>query len=156
MLLSEFKRKLEEIQELVFQLPDGSLVPNHFHVTEVGQISKHFIDCGGTVRTEVKVGFQLWQADDYDHRLAPQKLKNIIQLSENKLLLKDAEIEVEYQGNTINKYHLDFDGKVFLLTTTATACLAEDQCGIPVKKKIKLTDLGTTDQNCCSPDSKCC
>lgn len=156
MLLSEFKRKLEEIQELVFQLPDGSLVPNHFHVTEVGQISKHFIDCGGTVRTEVKVGFQLWQADDYDHRLAPQKLKNIIQLSENKLLLKDAEIEVEYQGNTINKYHLDFDGKVFLLTTTTTACLAEDQCGIPVKKKIKLTDLGTTDQNCCSPDSKCC
>lgn len=156
MLLSEFKRKLEEIQELVFQLPDGSLVPNHFHVTEVGQISKHFIDCGGTVRTEVKVGFQLWQADDYDHRLAPQKLKNIIQLSENKLLLKDAEIEVEYQGNTINKYHLGFDGKVFLLTTTATACLAEDQCGIPVKKKIKLTDLGSSNENCCTPGSKCC
>ena len=49
------------------------MVPSHFHVTEVGKITKHFIDCGGTVRNEEVVNFQLWQADDYDHRLHPEK-----------------------------------------------------------------------------------
>ena len=41
------------------------------------------------------INFQLWSSTDYDHRLHPEKLVNIINLSEEKLGLEDAEIEVE-------------------------------------------------------------
>jgi hypothetical protein len=157
MKLSEIKKHLETVNDVTFQLPDGSIVPIHFHVTEVGQITKHFIDCGGTVRNEKKVNFQLWEANDFDHRLAPQKLLNIISLSENKLGIEDSEIEVEYQSNTIGKYDLGFDGKNFLLLNKQTDCLAKDNCGIPVEKlKLKMSDLSTKADSCCTPGGGCC
>lgn len=155
MKLSAVKSALKNLETIAFQLPNGELVPSHFHVTEVGKVTKHFIDCGGTVRNEEVVNFQLWSADDYDHRLHPEKLVHIIQLSEKTLGLEDAEIEVEYQGNTIEKYSLDFDGTNFLLTTKQTDCLAKDNCGIPVEKpKVKLSELEKAPV--CEPNSGCC
>ncbi|EPR73473.1 hypothetical protein ADIWIN_1503 [Winogradskyella psychrotolerans RS-3] len=156
MKLSEIKSKLKVLDTIAFQLPNGTLVPNHFHVTEVGKISKNFIDCGGTVRTENVANFQLWEADDYDHRLHPEKLLNIIELSEKVLHIEDLEIEVEYQGDTIGKYGLDFDGTNFLLTSKLTDCLAKDKCGIPEKKpKLKFSDLQNEGPSC-APGSGCC
>lgn len=157
MKLSEIKKHLSNLQTIAFELPDGSLVPSHFHVTEVGQITKHFIDCGGTVRKENVINFQLWNKDDYDHRLHPEKLIHIIELSEKTLGLQDLEIEVEFQGNnTINKYGLSFNGTHFLLTNKATACLAEDACGIEQEKpKIKLSNIQNK-QSCCDPTTGCC
>lgn len=155
MKLSAVKSALKNLETITFQLPNGDLVPSHFHVTEVGKVTKHFIDCGGTVRHEEVVNFQLWSADDYDHRLHPEKLVHIIELSEKTLGLEDAEIEVEYQGNTIEKYGLDFDGTNFLLTTKQTDCLAKDNCGIPVEKpKVKLSELKKAPV--CEPNSGCC
>ena len=155
MKLSEIKTKLNQLETIAFQLPNGTLVPNHFHVTEVGKVTKDFIDCGGTVRHEEVVNFQLWNANDYDHRLHPEKLLKIIELSEKKLNIGDLEIEVEYQGETIGKFGLDFDGKNFLLTSKQTDCLAKDNCGIPEEKpKLKLASL--SDEPCCSPEGNCC
>ena len=108
MKLSTFKDILKTKIAIGFELPDGQLVPGHFHVTEVGQIDKRFIDCGGTLRQEKVVSFQLWEADDYDHCLHPDKLVSIIELSEKALDIEDLEIEVEYQGATIGKYGLDY------------------------------------------------
>jgi hypothetical protein len=157
MKLSELKKQLETVNEINFELPDGTLVPKHFHVTEVGQVSKHFIDCGGKVRTEKNVNFQLWEAGDFDHRLAPQKLVSIIALSEKVLGIEDAEIEVEYQSSTIGKYGLEFNGKNFVLTAKQTACLADDSCGIPAEKlKVKLSDLQKQSNSCCTPGGGCC
>ncbi|NNE76017.1 MAG: hypothetical protein HKN31_02985, partial [Pricia sp.] len=96
MKLSEIKTHLNKLETIAFLLPNGELVPNHFHVTEVGKITKNFIDCGGTVRKEEVVNFQLWDANDYDHRLHPEKLLSIIDLSEKILEIGDLEIEVEY------------------------------------------------------------
>ena len=62
MTLSEVKLVLKQLDTIGFQLPNGQLVPKHFHVTEVGTITKAFIDCGGTVRKEEVVNFQLWNA----------------------------------------------------------------------------------------------
>lgn len=152
MILSEIKKHLQTLDTIAFELPNGDLVPAHFHVTEVGKISKHFIDCGGTVRTENVINFQLWNANDYNHRLHPEKLVHIIELSEKTLGLEDLEIEEEYQGDTIGKYALDFNGTNFLLVNKATACLAEDACGIP-KPKVRLSDL---QQQACAPNSGCC
>ena len=158
MKLSEIKSELKKLSAIAFQLPNGELVPNHFHVTEVGKVSKHFIDCGGTVRTEEVVNFQLWEANDYDHRLHPEKLLHIIELSEKTLGLPEAEIEVEYQmATTIGKFNLDFDGTNFLLTTKVTDCLAKDKCGIPTEKpKVKIGEWKPKGTSCCSPDSGCC
>lgn len=157
MRLSEIKKHLQNLETIAFELPNGTLVPAHFHVTEVGKISKHFIDCGGTVRKEEVINFQLWNANDYNHRLHPEKLTHIIELSEKTLGLEDLEIEVEYQGDTIGKYSLDFNGTNFLLVNKATACLAEDACGISPKQKprVKLSDL-QNQSNTCAPNSGCC
>ena len=160
MKLSDLKNQLGNIGELTFVLPNGTNVPQHFHVTEVGQVTKDFIDCGGTVRKEKVVNFQLWEAGDTDHRLEPQKLAKIIALSEKVLGVEDAEIEVEYQGTTIGKYGLEFDGKHFMLTAKQTACLASASCGIPADKlKVSLADLSKEKQACCAPSAsgtKCC
>lgn len=157
MILSEIKAILETAQEVSFELENGQRVPAHFHVTEVGVISKNFIDCGGTVRNEKVANFQLWNADDFDHRLAPQKLLGIIALSEKVLGMEDLPIEVEYQGETIGKYSLSFNGQKFILVPQQTNCLAQDKCGIaPVKKKVSLVDLGVASPNACTPGGGCC
>ncbi len=155
MRLSEIKTILPALDNVEFQLENGTFVPEHFHVTEVGQVTKNFIDCGGVTRNEKAVNFQLWNADDYQHRLKPGKLLHIIELSEEKLGIEDAEIEVEYQSDTIGKYDLDFNGKTFILKSKTTACLAQGACGIPVQKqKVNLATL--QDSSCCPPNSGCC
>lgn len=154
MKLSNIKEILPALDNVEFQLENGIFVPEHFHVTEIGVITKHFIDCGGTIRNEKVVNFQLWNANDFEHRLKPTKLLNIIKLSEEKLGIEDAEIEVEYQSETIGKFDLDFNGNQFILKNKQTACLAQDACGIPAEKqKVKLSDLNNA---CCTPNSGCC
>lgn len=155
MKLSEAKNVLNTLESVNFQLPNGTFVPEHFHVTEVGLITKNFIDCGGTVRNETVVNFQLWNANDLEHRLKPKKLLDIITLSEKVLGIKDLEIEVEYQDTTIGKYELEFNGENFELVNKQTACLAMDNCGIPSEKqKVKLSDRSS--EPCCSADGNCC
>ena len=155
MKISDVKSFLNQAETLQFQLPDGTMVPEHFHVTEVGVITKNFIDCGGTVREEKVANFQLWDANDFDHRLKPGKLLNIIALSEKVLQLGDLEVEVEYQSDTIGKYGLETDGNQFLLTSKFTDCLASDSCGIPAEiRKVNLNELSTA--NACTPGGGCC
>lgn len=157
MKLSEVKKALIQLEAVQFNLPDGTAVPAHFHITEVGKIDKHFIDCGGTIRNESVINFQLFTAEDFHHRLGAQKLKSIIELSEEKLNLEDLDIEVEYQSDTIGKFGLEFDGQSFQLTTTQTDCLAKDKCGIPQSKpRMRLTKLGVQTMEGCTPGGGCC
>lgn len=157
MKLSEIKQHLSTAESVNFRLTDGSFVPEHFHVTEVGMITKNFIDCGGVVRHEKVANFQLWDANDFEHRLKPPKLLNIIGLSEKILGLGNLEIEVEYQSNTIGKYDLGFDGKDFLLLDKRTACLAQESCGTP-KQRVRLSDISVTSsaEPCCNDEGNCC
>lgn len=157
MKLSEIKNHLINLESLSFKLPGGTFVPQNFHVTEVGLITKNFIDCGGTVRKETVVNFQLWEdSNSEDHRLKPSKLLKIITLSEKVLGIDDFEIEVEYQENTIGKYDLAFDAQSFLLLNKQTACLALDQCGIPADKQKETISAVSTAANSCTPGGGCC
>lgn len=151
MKISEVKNALTTVETVNFKLPDGSTLPPHFHVTEVGLVTKHFIDCGGAERKETHANFQLWEAGDYDHRLAPQKFLHILNLCKKVLGDTDHEIEVEYQQSTISKFALDFDGKDFILTNKQTDCLAKDACGIPADKM-----PSKAASSCCSPKGGCC
>ncbi|AWM34955.1 DUF6428 family protein [Hymenobacter nivis] len=152
MKISELKEALAGLAAISFRLPDGTALPAHFHMTEVGLVTKHFVDCGGVERKETVANFQLWEAGDYDHRLAPQKFLHILQLSTRILGPQDLDIEVEYQQATIGKFGLAFDGRDFLLTPKQTACLAQDACGIP-SAAFALPQLPVAT---CTPGGGCC
>lgn len=161
MNLAAVKDQLRQIEEVTFELPNGEKVPAHFHVTEVGMVRKDFIDCGGTVRQEKVANFQLWEsglADD--HRLAPEKLIKIIELSEEKLGLENLEVEVEFQTDlTMGKFGLAKHTDGFKLTAKQTDCLAKDLCGTPMSKvNAKLADLPLVKAvtGGCTPGGGCC
>lgn len=156
MKLSSFIQALKQLTTIHFVQLDGIEVPDHFHVTEVGLITKHFIDCGGVVRKEKKINFQLWVAGDLDHHLEPSKLVSIIQQSEALFEGEDPEIEIEYQQSTIGKFEVDFVNSQFHLVATHTNCLAQDHCGIPPEKmKVNLGEL-KKETSCCTPGGGCC
>lgn len=156
---NELLDHLSTMENLVFLLPDGTSVPAHFHLTEAGLVTRHFVDCGGTVRTERAMSLQLWVAHDVAHRLSPQKLKDIINKSEPILGNEDLDVEVEYQGATIGRYGLEWRDGTFRLLPTHTDCRASDKCGIPEKPRLQLADLGPVRQKenaCCTPGGGCC
>ena len=75
MSLGDFRQALAASPQLGlrFRLPTGSLTPIHLHLTEVARVEKRYIDCGGTIRTDVSARLQLWAADDTDHRVGCAK-----------------------------------------------------------------------------------
>ena len=148
MRLIEFKTALQQVIYPTLLLPNGTKVPGHFHVTELALISKNFIDCGGVARLERKVTFQLWVANDLDHRLTAFKWLGILKKGELDYGLTDEPIEIEYQGQTIERYGLTYTNGVFNLMPLFTECLAPDQCGIPTEK---LPSAGS-----CTPGGGCC
>lgn len=157
MKISEFKSRLEQVENFTIQLPNGTMIPAHFHITEMGLLTKNFIDCGNTIREEKYITFQVWLAGDLDHRLEPSKVFKIINASKNLIGDADLELEVEYQTeSTIGKFGLDFANGKFILTPKETTCLANDHCGIPMDK-IKAS-IGEIKEKvaCCTPDSGCC
>lgn len=157
MKLSEFKKHLSVVKELNFLQPNGEFVPLHFHITEVGLITKNFLDCGGDVHTDKLANLQIWVADDVHHRLEPNGLLKIIELSNKVLGNEDLEIEVEFQTETIGKYKIEKQGVNFVLVSKQTDCLAKIKCNISQpKQKIKLGELTSVNESCCTPGSGCC
>lgn len=151
MKISEFKKQLNAVNFLHFYLPDGKAIPAHFHITEIGIVTKNFIDCGGKVRKEEVASLQLWEANDFNHRLTTEKLLGIVTLAESKLGLEDLEIEVEYQAGTIGKFGVEFKDGNFLLTNKQTACLALENCGLP-----KIVENLIQTKEGCTPGGGCC
>jgi hypothetical protein len=142
MKLKEFKERLQihinDGDELLFRLEDGTLIPPYFHITEMGMKIKHFVDCGGVPRTEQCVNFQIWTADDFDHRLTSEKLLELIVKNEGLFGKIELEVEMEYQTNTIGSYTLeesDYPNALFTLKSKKTNCLAPDKCGVENKTK---------------------
>jgi len=157
MKLSTFVNAIKQGQQLTFTLPNGAQVPAHYHLTELGISTKHFIDCGGTERTDRHITFQLWVEQDTDHRLTPEKLLRIIDMSKNIIGDNDLEIEAEYQTDTIGRYGIGMAENGFALVAKQTACLAPELCGVPEsKKKVSLSELNRNNDSCCTPSSGCC
>lgn len=120
---------------LQLMLPDGSLVPAHFHVTEVGRVQKDFVDCGGTVRSSTSCVLQVWVASDVAHRLDSSKLATIIQKGRKLFETTAIPLEVEYDHGVISQYPVEDAevspaGILLHLATKHTACLAPDRCGV--------------------------
>lgn len=155
MKLSEFKSKLNEVEQLDFVLQNGEKVPSHFHITEIGLTTKQFTDCGNTFRISKKATLQLWTSIDFYHRLDPKKIINIIDSTSHLFDGEDLEIEIEYQQETVGKFDLQFIDNQFVLTNTKTDCLAKSSCGIVEKVKVNLKNL-VEEVACCGSNSNCC
>lgn len=137
MKYQEFKKVLASNPDLGLQvvLPSGDFVPAHFHVTEVGKVTKEFIDCGGTKRETKTCVLQVWVAHDLDHRLTTTKLSKILGLSETLFGEEDLAVEFEYEDWDLSVFTLEAadttrDGLVLTLGAKHTACLAPDKCGV--------------------------
>lgn len=155
MKLSQLSQVLREYPRSSFrmELPSGNLLPEHFHVTEVGKVTKDFIDCGGVRRLEQTCVLQTLVANDFDHRLSTDKLSMILDKSASLGLDESLEVDVEVQGTTIEIYRVGVaetrDGYLLLkLRNKETTCLAPDQCGLEV------VTLGS--KSGCSGPSGCC
>jgi len=137
MILKQFKETLEANKSLPLHimLPSGELVPEHFHVTEVGCIYKKFVDCGGTKRESKVCSIQVWVANDVDHRLSSEKLLSILNIASDDDFYEDLPIEIEYGDETSVQYKLVYIEKtsgrlLLMLSGKQTNCLAPDKCGV--------------------------
>lgn len=151
MQLDEFRSVLSASPDLNLQimLPDGSFVPAHFHVTEVGRVQKDFIDCGGTTRSVSACVLQVWVAADVDHRLTAGRLAGILSMAKSVLRSDSLPVEVEYEGILVSQFPVvavEATSSAFLLRLAGkhTNCLAQDRCGLLI-----------VDSEC-GPQAGCC
>ena len=135
MHLSEFKVLLAQNPErnLRFQLPDGTMIPAHAHVSEVARVEKHFIDCGGVLRADAFCRLQTWVYEDTHHRLSAGKLLGILATAESILNREDLEVDVEHEVGFVTQMPLEsmsVQGEELLLKLghRHTDCLAKDRC----------------------------
>jgi hypothetical protein len=150
--LSDLRAVLEKHPDSFprFILPDGDYIPAHAHVTEIGHVSKKFIDCGGVMGTTEKVLLQTHVGRDIEHRLRSDRFAKILQLGERLLPHDQLEVEVEYDCCVVAQYpitdvkrageHLDL-----LLGKRHTQCLAQE------RRKAASADVccATASASCC-------
>ncbi len=137
MRLSDFRNALSAAGDarVEFLLPDGSKVPAHYHVTEVGYVSKDFFDCGGTRRRDEYAVLQLWVANDLNHVLIASKIASIFQHTVRVMPNGDLPVMAEYQRESITRYAITSVTRAFgtlsiALSPVFTDCLAPDRCGV--------------------------
>jgi hypothetical protein len=135
--------KLHELKSLLrarpaalprFILPGGDQVPAHFHITEVGQVTKKFVDCGGTFRESEACVLQTYVAQDFEHRLKAGRFADILDLGRPILRSDDLDVEVEWDCCVVSQYPIasaqGFEDRLeFQLSAKHTDCLAKAKCG---------------------------
>lgn len=154
MKLLQLKSYLEDKGPLTFNLKDGSKVPAHFHITEVGLQKRESIDCGGASHYQENVVLQLWSSIDLYHRMDSAKLLKILTHTEKQLSIPNAEVIVEYQTDTLGIYKLGIDGGNLLLENTSTDCKALNTNPILANSTVKSILCGASSMinkvaNCC-------
>ncbi len=138
MKLSQFTSLLEAHPDTPFHLvlPGENTLPASFHITEVGHVTKKFIDCGGTLHTVESCQLQAWVYTDTQHRLLAGKMVSVLNLARAKGVLPDTndlDVEIEYEDAAISQYMVESfavseSAVVFTLAGKHTDCLAKELC----------------------------
>lgn len=151
MKLSDLRLVLETHPDTFprFVLPDGDVIPPHAHVTEVGHVTKNFIDCGGVTGRSESVLLQTHVGADTDHRLRSDRFAKILQLGNRVLPHDHLEVEVEYDCCVVAQYPV-VDAKALgnrldlILGKRRTQCLAQE------RRKAAAAE------SCCANAETCC
>jgi hypothetical protein len=150
MKLAHFKALLNSNPEKLFalQLPGDKAVPQAFHITEVGFVSKTFIDCGGKVHTNQTCQLQAWIGPDVDHRIEAGKMASILDKATAIVPNDFLDLEVEYEDEVISQYTVEGadvsnEAVTLRLANKHTDCLAKELCLVPAGDG-------------CAPGSGCC
>jgi hypothetical protein len=156
-LLTELRNHPEK--PMTFLLPDGGLIPAHFHITEVGYVLKRFIDCGGTRRTLETCLLQTWVHRDEEHRLMSGKLATIIDKAGDVLTHHDMPVEIEYEDDVVAQFPVEsaeiVEGNLlFRCGWKHTDCLARGIC-LPGECSPDVSKISPA-SSCCVADSSCC
>jgi hypothetical protein len=135
MKLKELKALLDNNskKQFLLKLPNDKEVPQSFHITEVGFVTKSFIDCGGKRHIVETCQLQVWIGPDIDHRIETDKMRKILEVSASVLPNDLLDVEVEYEDQVISQYPISkaviTEASVTLcLTTKHTDCLAKELC----------------------------
>lgn len=162
MNIQEFLSTLQSNAELplAILLPDGSQIPAHFHITEVGHVTRRFIDCGGTRRVQESCLLQTWVHDDIEHRLHAGKLAEIFAHAGDILPHQELPVEVEHELGAVSQFTVEGaatrGGKLVIkLGTKHTDCLARGVC-LPDTCAPKPVQPAPAQSSCCDPKSGCC
>ncbi len=160
MNLSQFTDLLRTHPDKPFHLvlPGANAVPVSFHITEIGLVTKKFIDCGGKVHTVQTCQLQAWLGTDTDHRLLAGKMAGALNQAAAKGVLpagEDMEVEFEYEDQTISQYPVaDYtvtdEAVVLALAAKHTDCLAKESClpSLPMMP-------GAAPAGCCGSSCEC-
>lgn len=158
MTLSELKSILlsHSQRTVAVELPDGSFVPGHFHITEVGHVAKKFVDCGGEFRASETCVLQTYVGSPVDdgHRLTAGRLAKILELAKPILPGTDLPVEIEHEAEAISQFPLltarvDGSGLTLQLGLKHTDCLAKDRCNIQETEAAEATTGCGCGPGCC-------
>ena len=161
MKLSDFKQQLrpQPNARVIMTLPDGSNIPAHFHVTEVGHVAKNFVDCGGRLGATESCVLQVWLAGARDdgHRLTAGKISDILGFAEPLLGSSDLPVEVEYEDGLVSQFPVEaltYDGSelIIRLRNRHTACLARERCENDRESRTQTNEEAA----CCGAGVRCC
>jgi hypothetical protein len=158
MQFHELKSLLAENAERHFRirLPDGDAIPLSFHVTEIGRVTKTFLDCGGTRRETETCQLQVWVGEDYDHRIETGKMAGILEKGKSVLPDDSVPVEIEYEDKVISQYtitshNITDDAVILNLAHKHTECLAPELCGLPINRLPAISGKSS----CCAPGQSC-
>ena len=153
MKLSQLKTLLQTHRDKQFRLllPEEAPVPISFHITEVGHVTKRFMDCGGRVHFTQACQLQAWVSDDTTdqetHRIAAGKMADVLDRAVRVLPEgQDLDVEIEYEDARVSQFPVsDFavtdDAVVLRLSDKHTDCLAKDVC-LPQPKVLGMAESG--------------
>jgi len=155
MNITAFKASLRPHADLPvrFILPDGGAIPAEAHVTEAGHVTKRFIDCGGTRRSQETCLLQVWVSErDQSHRLFAGKLGGIMEKARAIVPSETLQMEVEYGPSVVAQYtvtHVAAEHGELRVTlgNKATDCLARELCEV---------SPATTSCGCAQTAGSCC
>ncbi|MGB5377290.1 DUF6428 family protein [Muriicola sp.] len=147
-------------KELIFEFLPGQMVGANYHITEVKNTHIDAVDCGGRADAWNETVVQLWESPSEKNKTtflkAAKALSILDRVNSMRPMDQEAIIRFEYGNDSFHTAQLfvketlvEEDALVISLSAAATACKAEELCGVSVDT---LKDLATS----CNPGTGCC
>jgi len=161
MKTAEFLQLLKDHsgKELHFEYTPGKRVGNHYHITEVKNVSIDAVDCGGRADQWTETVIQLWESPEEagkEKAMSAYKAQSILnRVHQVRPMDLEAPLKFEYGIDGFHTAQLPVqaayynEGELLIqLMADRTDCKAKDACGVP--------EPANAAAGSCQPGSGCC